>query len=162
MIFSRPWPALTHHRPAVPSSTRRPSCAMKCMSFAPTSKRGACLNCLLAENGIQNAERSMLSSVSMVPMIAPVLPAGLVEEFAQRPVERVRLLQVGQMRRGGNDHQFRTGQGMMYFLGHRHRRAGIVLADDNQAGAADFLQPRGQIDFRDRMAAADVARHERG
>ena len=65
------------------------------------------------------------------------------------------------MRGGGNDHQFRTGQGLMDFLGHRHRRAGIVLADDDQAGTADFLQPRGKIDFRDGMAAADVARHGR-
>ena len=28
MISSRPWPALTHHRPAVPSSTLRPSGVM--------------------------------------------------------------------------------------------------------------------------------------
>src|SRR5450759_5286975 len=40
------------------------------MSFAPTSRRGERLNWRLAENGIQKAERSMPSSVSMVPMMS--------------------------------------------------------------------------------------------
>src|ERR1019366_7384632 len=101
------------------------------MSFAPTSRRGERLNWRLAENGIQKAERSMPSSISMVPMIAPILAVGLVDEVTQCPVEGVGLLQVGKMRRGGNDHQLRARQRLVDFLGHRHRRAGIVLAHDD-------------------------------
>src|SRR5258706_6437020 len=54
-IFGRAWPALTHHRPATPSSTSRPSGVQKCMPDALASRRGCCLNCRFAVNGIQNA-----------------------------------------------------------------------------------------------------------
>jgi hypothetical protein len=53
VIFGLQWPALVHHSPDVPSRTLRPSSVVKCMSFADTSIRGACLNWRFAVNGIQ-------------------------------------------------------------------------------------------------------------
>ncbi len=53
VIFVRPWPALTHHRPAMPSSTWRPSSVQKCMPFAFVNRRGAFLNWRLDVKGIQ-------------------------------------------------------------------------------------------------------------
>jgi len=52
-IFGRLWPALTHHRPAMPSSTSRPSGVQKCIPSALAIRRGAFLNCRLAVKGIQ-------------------------------------------------------------------------------------------------------------
>jgi hypothetical protein len=49
----RAWPAFTHHRPATPSSTWRPSGVQKCMPEALASRRGAFLNWRFAVNGIQ-------------------------------------------------------------------------------------------------------------
>ncbi len=53
VIFGRAWPALTHHRPAMPSSTWRPSSVQKCMPCAFVNRRGAFLNWRLDVKGIQ-------------------------------------------------------------------------------------------------------------
>ena len=48
MIGLRPWPAFTHHRPAVPSSTSRPSGVQYITPSARASSLGACLKARLA------------------------------------------------------------------------------------------------------------------
>jgi hypothetical protein len=67
VIFGRQWPALTHHRPAVPSRIWRPSSTCNACRAA-TSMRGACLNCRFDVNGIQNALRSLGVTFSLSDM----------------------------------------------------------------------------------------------
>src|SRR5258708_17624162 len=92
---------------------------------------------------------------------APGWSAVLVQEQRERAGERRRLLEVGQMRGRGDDHQLRSGERGVDLARQRDRRACVLLADDYQRRALHFLQPAGQVDLRNCAAAAHVARNRR-
>jgi hypothetical protein len=60
-----------------------------------------------------------------------------------------------------NHHQLRARRVVVNRARHRGRGTGILLAADHQHRAFDFLQPPGEVDLGNRVAAADVARHRR-
>ena len=84
-----------------------------------------------------------------------------MKEVLQRAGERLGLLQVGEVRGLRQHHQFRARR-VVVDLAHRRGVRRVVGADDDEDRALDLLQPRGEVDFRNRVAAADVAGHRRG
>lgn len=93
-----PWPALTHHSPAVPSNTLQPSASSKYMPLADASIRGAALNCLLAVNGIQKLSRlCSFEPHDVIVMLSPNLHASFSRKLvSDGPQPRARHISIPQ------------------------------------------------------------------
>src|SRR5262245_57727990 len=76
--------------------------------------------------------RSATTAAIIVERILTCRLYRMIEKLRERRVERLRVLEVGQMSGAGKDFHPRAGDAMVHLLGRGFWRHGVFLADENQ------------------------------